>query len=96
MERLEIKNALRKCGHTEDYSARTGGTMETLKRYAAATPCTKCNQDAIKELRRIEGVAIAKVRAIMEAKGFMNCEYQSENDGKSVEVRIWIQNIDNL
>jgi len=90
MTQITIKNALRKCGHKEDYTATTGGTENTVHRYALSENCTACKIIYNKEQKRLQNHAINKAKAIMESKGFVDCSFDSINEGKKVIVTLYI------
>lgn len=87
---ITIKDALRKCGHKEIYSARTGGTENTVTAWALKENCTACKIKENELRKEREDIAIAKARAIMEARGFFDASYSAINEGAIVEVNLYI------
>lgn len=88
---IMVKDAIRRCGHRQDYGIKTGGTILTVEKFASRELCSECKDNENNERMIRDRKAIEKAKTIMEEKGFMNCYYMPMNEGKAVEVILTIK-----
>lgn len=78
------------CGHVMDRDISSCVNRESLLEMLQNDICPNCKRDALNLIKERDNKAINKARAIMVSKGFNDCSYTPINDGKAVEVTLFI------